>query len=508
MIYQNKCLTCEADGKQVLYIGETGLSGQERCRQHHDDIKNKPDKSHMKVHMDQDHPDLEPSEIRFKFKVIRGISSPFLRQISEAIAIRLGTMDGEQTLLNNKLEFSRCVLPELETVMKDRIVSRKIAEETREEIKQIELETCPEVIKMDKKRGKDDKHEDQPNKKRRRLDQKPKEKMKKIPNYFPAEDNRKTNVGQALEKIMAEVLDGKKVDKVSMSTISNADNHKTNVNDISQVLGLVEQADGTGQKEMENQHEALENVREAEANLVEEVQSQSSTSQHPVEIEKAMTNENEVDVFIELEQSEMDMKDGKKVEKVIKYDDNFANPKINDNVIVQVLGLVDQENGTGQNEIETWTDAEVKIKSPEGVQSQYSTSQHLGLEIKKPIENENKEKLEDGNDGNDPKPNSTYSMNQTNSTFIQEQNQAALDRTGPENVKEFPEADLEGEVKLQEAKNTKVQSQSQQASRYTDKGKFFSIFKPDQCSETKLFIILLFVDSLTAIGSWKNGLID
>ena len=477
MIYQNKCLTCEADGKQVLYIGETGLSGQERCRQHHDDIKNKPDKSHMKVHMDQDHPDLEPSEIRFKFKVIRGISSPFLRQISEAIAIRLGTMDGEQTLLNNKLEFSRCVLPELETVMKDRIVSRKIAEETREEIKQIELETCPEVIKMDKKRGKDDKHEDQPNKKRRRLDQKPKEKMKKIPNYFPAEDNRKTNVGQALEKIMAEVLDGKKVDKVSMSTISNADNHKTNVNDISQVLGLVEQADGTGQKEMENQHEALENVREAEANLIEEVQSQSSTSQHPVEIEKAMTNENEVDVFIELEQSEMDMKDGKKVEKVIKYDDNFANPKINDNVIVQVLGLVDQENGTGQNEIETWTDAEVKIKSPEGVQSQYSTSQHLGLEIKKPIENENKEKLEDGNDGNDPKPNSTYSMNQTNSTFIQEQNQAALDRTGPENVKEFPEADLEGEVKLQEAKNTKVQSQSQQASRYTDKGKFFSIFK-------------------------------
>ena len=364
-------------------------------------------------------------------------------------------MDGGQTLLNNKLEFSRCVLPELETVMKDRIVSRKIAEETKEEIKQIELEACPEIIKMDKKRGKnDDKHEDQPNKKRRRLEVKPKEKMKKIMNYFPAEDNRKADVGQE--------LDGNKVDrfdKMMSTTSNNFDNHN-NPNVISQVLSLVEQEDGTGQTKLEIKHEALENVKGDKADPIEEVQSQSSTSQHPPNMERVLTTEKEVDTTLALEQTEMDMKDGKKVGKVTKYNENLVNTKINATIFIQVLGLVEQENGT---ETETCANADVKIEPIEGVQSQDSTSQHLGLEEEKLVENE--EKLNDGRVSNSQNHNPINSIAQTNPKHIQEQDQAALDRTGPEKDGP-PEADLEGEVEPQEAKNHKVQSQSQEAARY------------------------------------------
>ena len=177
-------------------------------------------------------------------------------------------------------------------------------------------------------------------------------------------------------------------------------------------------------------------------------------------MERVLTTEKEVNTTLALEQTEMDMKDGKKVGKVTKYNENLVNTKINATIFIQVLGLVEQENGT---ETETCANADVKIEPIEGVQSQDSTSQHLGLEEEKLVENE--EKLNDGRVSNSQNHNPINSIAQTNPKHIQEQDQAALDRTGPEKDGP-PEADLEGEVEPQEAKNHKVQSQSQEAASY------------------------------------------
>ena len=95
---------------------------------------------------------MDPDEVRFNFKIIRKIHTAFLRQISEAVVIRMKTIKGEDTLLNNKLEFSRCVLPELEIMMKDKIVLKKLAKETKEDIQKTELEPDPEEIKLIRKR--------------------------------------------------------------------------------------------------------------------------------------------------------------------------------------------------------------------------------------------------------------------------------------------------------------------------------------------------------------------
>ena len=64
---------------------------------------------------------------------MRNFKSAFTRQIAEAIEIRLRTRRGD-FLLNNKQEFLRCVLPELETTMADKIVGKQKALEIRKEV--------------------------------------------------------------------------------------------------------------------------------------------------------------------------------------------------------------------------------------------------------------------------------------------------------------------------------------------------------------------------------------
>ena len=145
-------MTCASEGKSVLYIGESGLSGFERCNQHYNDAKNKPEKSHINIHRKEDHQDMDPGDVKFKFKILRRMKTPFQRQISEAIAIRLRTRKGKETLLNNKQEFSRCVLPELEVTMKDKIISNNISEETNKAVTERDLEAEAEETIADRKR--------------------------------------------------------------------------------------------------------------------------------------------------------------------------------------------------------------------------------------------------------------------------------------------------------------------------------------------------------------------
>ena len=178
VVYENRCMDCLENGLDVLYVGETGLSGVERQRQHLDDARLRPDKSHIKKHCDEYHPDLDHKEVRFNFKVIKKIPSPFQRQISEAINIRLRTRKGKEILLNNKQEFSRCVLPELEVCMQDRIVAKEFSKEAKERaLTSKEHESEDEEV-LARKRSRLDDPKPKP-RKRRRL-----EESNKIKNYF------------------------------------------------------------------------------------------------------------------------------------------------------------------------------------------------------------------------------------------------------------------------------------------------------------------------------------
>ena len=127
VLYKNTCLRSKSKGREVVYIGETGLSGKEICDQHYDDIKYRPDKSHMLTHLTQEHKEENIEDPKFKFEVLSQIRTAFRRQISEAVDIRLRTTKGEGTLLNNKQEFSRCVIPELEVSSRDKMKSVEIA---------------------------------------------------------------------------------------------------------------------------------------------------------------------------------------------------------------------------------------------------------------------------------------------------------------------------------------------------------------------------------------------
>ena len=77
---------------------------------------------------------MKPEDVKFQFRVLKKIKYPFQRQISEAISIRLRTKPEDVTLLNNKQEFSRCVLPEIEVTMKDKIVSQNLSKEVSADI--------------------------------------------------------------------------------------------------------------------------------------------------------------------------------------------------------------------------------------------------------------------------------------------------------------------------------------------------------------------------------------
>ena len=174
MLYENTCTTCAEQGKKVVYVGETGLSGFERQSQHQDDARllKRHEKSHMRSHCKDDHPESNFEDIKFKFKVIRKIPSPFQRQIAEAINIRLRTRKGGEFLMNNKQEFSRCVLPELEVSMQDRIMSREITEKAKITAKKyLELKAVDEegLINQKRARTNESSSREQPSYKKRRL---------------------------------------------------------------------------------------------------------------------------------------------------------------------------------------------------------------------------------------------------------------------------------------------------------------------------------------------------
>ena len=60
------------------------------------------------------HPDTRFGDLKFIFKTIRHHNSDFRRQIDEAVEIKLSKGNPLRVNVNNKLEYNRCILPDLE----------------------------------------------------------------------------------------------------------------------------------------------------------------------------------------------------------------------------------------------------------------------------------------------------------------------------------------------------------------------------------------------------------
>ena len=114
IVYQNQCLACLAKGKESIYYGETSRTGYERGQEHARDRDKEKEESHMFWHTMEEH-EKEEGEVKFRMKVVKAHTSAMMRQIHEATLIKRYT--GQKNILNSKLEYNRCILPELTVQM-------------------------------------------------------------------------------------------------------------------------------------------------------------------------------------------------------------------------------------------------------------------------------------------------------------------------------------------------------------------------------------------------------
>ena len=85
------------------YIGETSRSAYERGVEHFKDLEFTRPKSHMLKHAVIHHPDLEPSRVEFRMKILSSHKTAFERQIREAVLIN---KHSGVRLMNSKLEYN------------------------------------------------------------------------------------------------------------------------------------------------------------------------------------------------------------------------------------------------------------------------------------------------------------------------------------------------------------------------------------------------------------------
>ena len=84
----------------------------ERHGEHVDAATAKKEDSHMWVHARDEH----EGQVKYQIQPLKTHKSSMMRQISETVEIKLRSRDGVH-LLNNKMEYNRCLLPELGVVL-------------------------------------------------------------------------------------------------------------------------------------------------------------------------------------------------------------------------------------------------------------------------------------------------------------------------------------------------------------------------------------------------------
>lgn len=108
--YQTICKLCKDQGKETIYVGGSGRSIFERGKEHVKNSLSQKAKSHIREHIETDHPGQEPEIGSFKFSITGTYHSALDRQLAEAIKIRRA-QNTRAKVLNSKFEFNRCVIP-------------------------------------------------------------------------------------------------------------------------------------------------------------------------------------------------------------------------------------------------------------------------------------------------------------------------------------------------------------------------------------------------------------
>lgn len=126
ILYKTTCLRCKSEGRTTNYIGESGPSMLERYGEHLQDAQTKSSSSHMETHRAQEHPDREDSRNLFRGDVIATESSALVRMVKEAVLIREYKGDN---LLNDILEYNRCLIPEITTRVGHRVMEQIVSKQ-------------------------------------------------------------------------------------------------------------------------------------------------------------------------------------------------------------------------------------------------------------------------------------------------------------------------------------------------------------------------------------------
>ena len=143
------------------YIGETSRSAYERGVEHFKDLEFTRPKSHMLKHAVIHHPDLEPSRVEFRMKILSSHKTAFERQIREAVLIN---KHSGVRLMNSKLEYNRCSIPRI-TV---KTGNKEDEKDNQLDMEKMANEKIKQLYEKDsKKRNNDSKKCGQSNKKRK-----------------------------------------------------------------------------------------------------------------------------------------------------------------------------------------------------------------------------------------------------------------------------------------------------------------------------------------------------
>ena len=143
------------------YYGESHRSGGERQKEHASDYKNKKEDSHMKKHLDEDHPGCEPKDIKFGMTVLKQHKTAFSRMVHEEILIFLA----KDKILNSKSMYNRCQIPRLSVMVGED--ERKPPPEAEYDTSELERE-LKKLRTVHNQRGADSVDDPQPFKKRKR----------------------------------------------------------------------------------------------------------------------------------------------------------------------------------------------------------------------------------------------------------------------------------------------------------------------------------------------------
>ena len=116
LVYKIECTICKTQGREGVHWGETARSAQKRGGGHWDDYQSGRETSHMRQHVSDKHPEIDPEKPAhnwFEMETHRRFRSALERQLGEALCISRAGGAGAENLLNRKEEYSRCIVPEL-----------------------------------------------------------------------------------------------------------------------------------------------------------------------------------------------------------------------------------------------------------------------------------------------------------------------------------------------------------------------------------------------------------